>query len=132
MLFKKGKEAIGLAKFSVVTSFLEKSLNFILYLKVTRDSIEKRILGRIVCQKCNKTMNEFLNQEEIDSHICGKNFLIKRDDDNIETIISRYDEYMRKTKPVLDFYFSRSYFHEINGDDEIQVITDKIEQILEL
>ena len=30
MLFKKGKEAIGLAKFSVVTSFLEKSLNFIL------------------------------------------------------------------------------------------------------
>ena len=107
-----------------------QSLNFILYLKVTRDSIEKRILGRIVCQKCNKTMNEFLNQEEIDSHICGKNFLIKRDDDNIETIISRYDEYMRKTKPVLDFYFSRSYFHEINGDDEIQVITDKIKHIL--
>ena len=107
-----------------------QSLNFILYLKVTRDSIEKRILGRIVCQKCNKTMNEFLNQEEIESHLCGKNFLIKRDDDNIETIISRYDEYMKKTKPVLDFYFSRSYFHEINGDDKIQVITDKIKHIL--
>ena len=45
-------------------------------------------------------------------------------------MISRYDEYIKKTKPVLDFYSSRSYFHEIDGSEKIQVITDKIEQIL--
>ena len=107
-----------------------QSINFILFLKVTREIVEKRILGRIICEKCNKTMNEYFNKEEIYNHECGKNYLKKRKDDNQETIITRYDEYMMKTKPVLDFYSSRSYFHEINGNQKIQVITRKIEQIL--
>ena len=107
-----------------------QSINFILFLKVTRETVEKRILGRIICEKCNRTMNEYFNKEEIDKHECEKNYLKKRKDDNQETIITRYDEYMMKTKPVLDFYSSRSYFHEINGNQKIQVITRKIEQIL--
>ena len=107
-----------------------QSINFILFLKVTRETVEKRILGRIICEKCNKTMNEYFNKEEIDKHECEKNYLKKRKDDNQETIITRYDEYMKKTKPVLDFYSSRSYFHEIDGNQKIQVITGKIQQIL--
>ena len=109
-----------------------QSINFILFLNVTRETIEKRILGRVVCEKCNKTMNEFFNKEEINKHECGKNYLKKRQDDNQETIITRYEEYMKKTKPVLDFYSSRTYFHEIDGSQKIQVITDKIEQILKV
>ena len=109
-----------------------QSINFILFLKVTRETVEKRILGRIICEKCNMTMNEYFNKEEIDKHKCEKNYLKKRKDDNQETIITRYEEYMKKTKPVLDFYSSRSYFHEIDGNQKIQVITGKIEQILKV
>jgi len=65
-----------------------QSINFILHLKVIREIIEKRILGRIICEKCNKIMNEYFNKEEIDNHKCGKNYLKKREDDNQETIIS--------------------------------------------
>ena len=109
-----------------------QSINFILFLKVTRETVEKRILGRIICEKCNKTMNEYFNKEEIDKHECEKNYLKKRKDDNKETIITRYDEYMKKTKPVLDFYSSRGYFHEMDGNQKIQVITGKIDQILKV
>ena len=109
-----------------------QSINFILFLKVTQEIIKKRILGRIICEKCNKTMNEYLNKEEIDNHECEKNYLKKRKDDNQETIITRYDEYIKKTKPVLDFYSSRSYFHEIDGTEKIQAITGKIQQILKV
>ena len=107
-----------------------QSINFILFLKVNREIIEKRILGRITCEKCNKTLNEYLDKEEIENHECGKIYLKKRKDDNKETIITRYEEYMKKTKPVLDFYSSRSYFHEIDGSQKIREITSKIEQIL--
>ena len=31
-----------------------QSINYILYLNVARGIIEKRILGRIICEKCNK------------------------------------------------------------------------------
>ena len=107
-----------------------QSINFILFLKVNREIIEKRILGRIICEKCNKTFNEHLSKEEIENHKCGKNYLKKRKDDNLETIINRYDEYVKKTKPVLDFFSQRSYFHEIDGSQKIHEITSKIEQIL--
>ena len=107
-----------------------QSINFILFLKVNREIIEKRILGRIICEKCNKTFNEYLTKEEIENHKCGKNYLKKRKDDNLETIINRYDEYVKKTKPVLDFFSQRSYFHEIDGSQKIHEITGKIEQIL--
>ena len=108
----------------------DQSIHSVLFLNVTRENIEKRILGRVVCDKCNKTLNEFFNNEELKKHECGSKFLKKRKDDNKDVIITRYDEYLKKTKPVLDFYSARSYFHEIDGNQKIQVITNKIEQIL--
>ncbi len=108
-----------------------QSINFIFFLKVNRETIEKRILGRITCEKCNKIFNEYLNKkDEIEKHKCGSKYLKKRKDDNEDVIITRYDEYIKKTKPVLDFYSSRSYFHELDGSQKIQAITNKIEQIL--
>ena len=109
-----------------------QSINCILFLKVNREIIEKRILGRIICEKCNKVLNEYLNKEEIENHECGVTYLKKRKDDNQESIITRYEEYIKKTKPVLDFYSSMTYFHEIDGSQKIQVITNKIEDILKV
>ncbi len=109
-----------------------QSINFILFLKVSRKIIEKRILGRIICEKCNKSFNEFNDLIEIENHECGKTYLIKRTDDNAETVITRYDEYMSKTKPVLDYYSSRSYFYEIDGGKKIHEISSKITNILNL
>ena len=110
-----------------------QSISAVLFLKVSRDIIEKRIVGRITCEKCNKILNEFFDtKEEIENHECGKNHLKKRKDDNYKTIATRYDIYMERTKPVLDFYSSLSYFHEIDGSEKIEVITGKIGHILNL
>ncbi len=107
-----------------------QSINFVLFLKVSREIIEKRILGRVSCEKCNRIFNEFEDISEIENHLCGNNYLKKRKDDNQKTIVTRYEEYMKKTKPVLDFYSSRSYFHEIDGSVRIKDISRKIEEIL--
>ena len=66
-----------------------QSLNFILFLKVSREVIEKRILERVICEKCKKIFNKLTDKEEIDKHVCGINYLKKRDDDNLETIITK-------------------------------------------
>ena len=73
----------------------------------------------------------FFNKEEIELHPCGKNYLKKRKDDNNEIVISRYDTYMKKTKPVLDFYSKKDNFNEIDGSLKIEAITGmKIDKIL--
>ena len=50
-----------------------------------------------------------------------------RSDDELETIIKRYDTYMETTRPVLDFYSKNLNFHEIDGSQKIDEITSKIE-----
>ena len=39
---------------------------------------------------------------------------------------------MEITKPVLDFYSSKSNFYEIDGSAEIEEISGKIDQILQV
>ena len=74
----------------------------------------------------------FLNvkKETIIKRIKKRKFLEKRSDDNLATILKRYDTYMETTKPVLDFYSKKSNFYEIDGDAKIAEISSKIEQIL--
>jgi adenylate kinase len=107
-----------------------QTIGIVIFLNVAREIIQKRILGRITCEKCNMTLNKFFNQEEIKAHPCGRKNLKTRKDDNQETVITRYDAYMEKTKPVLDFYSSKKTFHEIDGSLKIDEITSKIDQIL--
>ena len=113
----------------ILLEFKQK-IEVIIFLNVSRDIIKKRIIGRMTCEKCNMVLNEFFNSKEIELHPCGKNFLTKRKDDNLDTIISRYDIYMEKTKPVLDYYSSKEGFHEIDGTLKIEEITSKIRRII--
>ena len=74
----------------------------------------------------------FLNvkKETIINRIEKRKLLEKRTDDNLTTILKRYDTYMETTKPVLDFYSKKANFYEIDGDAKIDEISRKIEQIL--
>ncbi len=71
-----------------------------------------------------------VNKETIIKRIEKRKILEKRSDDNLNTILKRYDTYMETTRPVLDFYSKNRNFYEINGDEEIPVISSKIEHIL--
>ena len=81
-----------------------QKIDFIFFLNVNKDTIIKRIERRKILEK--------------------------RSDDDLNTILKRYDTYMETTRPVLDFYSSRSYFYEIDGSEKIEVISSKIEQII--
>ena len=90
-------------------NLLKKSnqkIDFIFFLNVNKDSIIKRIEKRKILEN--------------------------RSDDDADTILKRYDTYMEVTKPILDFYSSRSNFYEIDGSGEIEVISGKIEEILQV
>ena len=116
----------------LILSEYSQTIGHIIFLNVPRRIIEKRIMGRMTCEKCHMTMNEFFNKEQIDLHPCGKEFLIKRKDDNLDVVITRFDTYMSSTKPVLDFYSKNANFTEIDGAAEIDQITNKINDILKV
>ena len=82
----------------------KQKINFVFFLNVNKDTIIKRIEKRKILEK--------------------------RSDDDLNTILKRYDTYMETTRPVLDFYSKNPNFYEIDVSEKIQVISSKIEQIL--
>ena len=116
----------------LILSEFNQTIGHIIFLNVSKEIIEKRIMGRMTCEKCNITLNQYFNKEQIQLHPCGVEHLKKRKDDNLDIVISRYDTYMSSTKPVLDFYSKNSNFTEIDGAGEIDQITNKINEILKV
>ena len=74
----------------------------------------------------------FLNvdKEIIIKRIQKRKLLENRSDDETKTILKRYDTYMKMTKPVLEFYSKNPNFKEIDGSQEIDQITSKIDIFL--
>ena len=71
-----------------------------------------------------------VNKETIIKRIEQRKIVEKRSDDDLETIVKRYDTYMDTTKPVLNFYSQNSNFYEIDGSSKIEEITSKIDNLL--
>ena len=114
----------------LILAEFDQTIGHIIFLNVSKNIIEKRIMGRVTCDKCLMTLNEFFNKEQIELHPCGKEYLKKRKDDNFDVVVERYDTYMTATKPVLDFYSKNVNFTEIDGAAEIDQITNKINDVL--
>ena len=83
-----------------------QKIDFIFFLNVNKDIIVKRIEKRKIIEK--------------------------RSDDDLTTILKRYDTYMETTKPVLNYYSTKTNFYEIDGGLKITEITSKINNILQV
>ena len=85
-------------------------------------------------KKTNQTIDYIfflnVNKETIIERIKQRKIIEKRADDDLETIIKRYDTYMDTTKPVLNFYSKNPNFYELDGSSKIEEITAKIDNFL--
>ena len=71
-----------------------------------------------------------VNKDTIINRIQKRKIQEKRSDDDLNTILKRYETYMKTTKPVLDFYSKKNSFHEIDGSKDIDEITRKIDTFI--
>jgi len=71
-----------------------------------------------------------VNKETIIKRIEKRKTIENRSDDDLNTILKRYDTYMKTTEPVLNFYIKNPNFREIDGSMEIDEITRKIDTFI--
>ncbi len=108
----------------------QQKISCVLSLKVDKESVIKRILGRKICTNCGLIFNEYYFPPSNKNHSCDPKFISKRSDDNQETIINRFETYLNKTLPILDFYKGQNLLHQINGMAKIDHIFDEICDII--
>ena len=90
----------------VLLKNLDQNIDLILFLNVDKETILKRLQKRKIIEN--------------------------RSDDDTDTIVRRYEKYMKTTQPVLNFYSKNPNFKEIDGSLEIEEITRKIDTFIKV
>ncbi len=105
----------------------------VIYINVDKKVLEKRITGRRICENCNMiyNINDENNSPQIESTCdnCGGK-LYQRSDDNLESFETRYQMYQEKTQPIIDHYRKQKVLTEVDGNDSVENIFAKIDNII--
>ncbi len=99
---------------------LDKDIGVVIYLDVDKDILLKRTITRRICPNCKRsysTITENLKPKK--ENICDvcKSPLVQRADDTEDIFEVRYDEYMNKTYPLINYYEEKNILHHINTTD---------------
>ncbi len=110
-----------------VLSDMGISIDVAISLSVRDEEIMRRLGGRRVCTGCGATYHITANpsREEGRCDLCGSE-LHQRQDDREETILERLAVYRQQTAPLLDYYRGQGKLLEINGEQNLDSVTQDI------
>ncbi len=123
-----------IAQAESLESFLKENsiaLDAVLDVDVPVEILVKRIVGRRVCKKCGATFHVEFNAPKNDGicDVCGTP-LVQRNDDCLETVNKRLNEYDTKTAPLLKFYQDRNLIKTVNGNQALDKVFEDIKAVL--
>lgn len=99
---------------------LGKELGVVIVIDIDKNLAASRIAGRVSCPKCKEVYNT--NSQELKPKtdgICDKcgEKLVKRADDNEDTYMDRYNTYIEKTSPLIEFYDKQNVVYHVDGNN---------------
>lgn len=103
------------------------ALNAVVEIDVPREKLVARLGGRRTCENCGAVYHVESDPPAVEG-ICDKcgGKLIQREDDKPEAIERRLALYDSSTKPLLDYYRSKGILVTVNGDQQIDTVTEEI------
>ncbi len=110
---------------------LNQSIDYVLCLEIEKEMAMRRALGRVTCPECNSIYNLYTSTFKKDNHCnkCGS-MLEKRQDDTEEKFINRFDTYLEKTKPLIEYYNNKNLLYNIKCCEEKEDTFKQIEAII--
>jgi adenylate kinase len=108
-----------------------KKLDHVINLVVDMKLLLTRITGRRICKSCGSTYHVAFNPPKSEN-VCDKcgGELYQRQDDTEEKVGTRLGEYTSKTAPLLEYYEQKGLLRQVNGEQEIDAVTQEIHSVL--
>jgi adenylate kinase len=98
----------------------------VIHIDVPADVIIRRLSTRRVCRSCGLTQSVSVDEAMTeDCPYCGGT-LVRREDDNAETIRTRLATYAEQAGPLIDHYRTRPRFVTIDGVNEPDKVSEAI------
>ncbi len=122
------KQAIDLDE---ILGKLNMNIDCIINLDVDVEILKERITGRRTCRNCKEIyhIKNMPPKVEGTCDLCGGELII-REDDTLEALMKRLDEYYASTKPVIDYYEKTGLVHNIDGGRDANEVFEDIKAIL--
>jgi len=106
-----------------VLADLTAPLDTAVFMDVDFEILMKRLTGRRTCSVTGKVLNVYFSpQADIDACVQGGGELIKRDDDNEDTISNRLKVYQQQTEPLIDYYRQQGKLVRVNAAGEVDEV----------
>jgi adenylate kinase len=101
-------------------------INAVFYIYIPEKESVRRLKGRRLCGSCKRQYNIYLNKN-INGKCpqCGGE-LIERADDKEDTVKIRIKNYIKQTKPLIDYYRKKGKLIEIDGYRKIDEVFKSI------
>jgi adenylate kinase len=109
-----------------------KSLDAVISIEVPRDVLVDRLTSRRQCRDCGRIYNVKGDMPEVDMvcDTCGGE-VYQRDDDTVEAVSKRLDDYDAITSALVPYYAERGIVHAIDGDRPVEAVFADITRALE-
>ena len=103
-------------------------VSHVIAIEVPDEKIVERICGRFTCASCGAVFHDIFNPTTVEGKCdtCGSEEFKRRADDNADTVLSRLNAYHEQTSPLAQWYDTKGIFHIIDGDRDIDEITQDI------
>jgi len=110
---------------------LETMIDTVLYIDAKPETILERLSLRRSCSNCGAIYHLMYKPPENEGacNECGGE-LFHRDDDREEIILHRFEVYEKQTYPILERYENRGKVKRMDGEINIEEISDEVERIL--
>lgn len=110
-----------------------RNLDAIVEIRVDDGALIERIAGRFSCADCGEGYHDKFQKPKQDGVCdkCGSKELIRRADDNEETVKSRLEAYHNQTAPLIDYYRARGKLVSVDGMAGIDGVAKEIGEKLE-
>ncbi|KON85790.1 adenylate kinase [Sporosarcina globispora] len=114
-----------------ILSDLNKKIDYVINIDVDQSILMERLTGRRICKDCGATYHLVFNPPAKDG-VCDRcgGELYQRADDNEATVQNRLDVNIKQTKPLLDFYETKGYLRNIDGQQDINKVFSDLDALL--
>lgn len=99
-------------------------IDYAVNIDVPSERLVARISGRRMCADCGAAYHVSMYAEPTCRKCSGK--LYQRDDDREETVMNRLKVYTEKTAPLIAFYEAAGKLVTVDGDANVDTVTESI------
>lgn len=114
-----------------IMSDMNRSINYVIHIKVEREKLMERLTGRRICRNCGATYHMVFNPPAV-AGVCDKcgGELYQREDDNESTVGNRLEVNIAQQEPLLAYYEKQGVLKTIDGNRKIDEVFQDVDQLI--